>query len=119
MRKFHPDPIVQVHPDSAGPAGIVSGDWVYIETPEGKIKQKAEITTKIHPRVIHVEHGWWFPEQAGEEPNLFGVWESNAGVILPDEPEVCDFQGGTPFRGLLCKISRVQTTIEVTDEVNG
>lgn len=106
LRKLHPDPIVQLHPDAAKENGIADGDWVHIETPEGKIKQRAEVTSKIHPKVVHVEHGWWFPEQPGEEPNLFGVWESNAGVILPDDPETCDFQGGPPMRGLLCRIHR-------------
>jgi anaerobic selenocysteine-containing dehydrogenase len=106
LRKLHPDPIVQLHPDVASRNRIADGDWVYIETPEGKIKQRAEVTPKIHPQVVHVEHGWWFPEQPGEDPNLFGLWESNAGFILPDEPETCDFQGGPPMRGLLCRISR-------------
>jgi len=107
LRKRHPDPIVQIHPDTAAEHGITGGDWVYIETPEGKIKQKAEVTTKIHHQVIHIEHGWSFPEQPGEDPNLFGIWESNAGVILPDDPELCDFQGGSPLRALLCKIYKV------------
>ena len=98
---------MEIHPDTARENGIANGDWAYIETPEGKIKQRVEITSKIHPKVVHVEHGWWFPEQPGEEPNLFGVWESNAGVILPDNPEECDFQGGPPMRALLCKVSKV------------
>lgn len=106
LRKLHPDPIVQIHPDAAKENGITNGAWMYIETPEGKIKQKAEVTSKIHPNVVHIEHGWWFPEQPGEDPNLFGVWDSNAGVILPDDPEECDFQGGPPMRGLLCRISQ-------------
>ena len=35
----------------------------------------------IDPRVVHVEHGWWFPELPGEDPSLHGVFESNANVI--------------------------------------
>jgi thiosulfate reductase/polysulfide reductase chain A len=105
-RARHPDPIVQIHPDTADKNGITNGDWVYIETPEGRIKQKAEVTTIIHPEVVSIEHGWSFPEQPGEDPNLFGVWESTAGVILPDDPELCDFQGGPPLRALLCRIYR-------------
>ncbi len=107
LRKRHPDPIVQIHPDVASKHGIASNDWVYIETPEGKVKQKAEVTTRIHPKVVHIEHGWSFPEQPGEAPSLFGVWESTAGLVLPDDPELCDFQGGPPLRALLCKISKV------------
>jgi len=108
LRQRHPDPLVQIHPETAKRFDIAPGDWVYIETPEGRIKQKAEVTRGILPGVVHIEHGWWFPEQAGEEPRLFGVWESNAGVILPDEPEYCDYQGGPPMRALLCRISRAE-----------
>ena len=104
LRARHPDPIVQIHPDTADKNGITNSEWVYIETPEGRIKQKAELTTTIHPQVVSIEHGWSFPERPGEDPNLFGVWESTAGVILPDDPELCDFQGGSPLRALLCRI---------------
>ncbi|MGA2670225.1 MAG: molybdopterin-dependent oxidoreductase [Dehalococcoidia bacterium] len=107
LRAHHPDPLVQIHPDTARENGIADGDWVYIETPEGRIKQRAEVTKIIHPKVVGIEHAWSFPEQSGEDPNLFGIWESTAGVILPDDPELCDFQGGPPLRALLCKIYRV------------
>lgn len=29
------------------------------------------------------QHGWWFPEQDGEEPNLFGVWQSSVDDLVP------------------------------------
>ena len=104
LRQLHPDPIVQIHPELASQLGITNDDWVYIETPEGKIQQRVQITSGLDPRVVHAEHGWWFPEKPGEDPHLFGVWESSCGVILPDEPEFCDYQGGPPMRALLCKV---------------
>lgn len=107
LRASRPNPIIQIHPDTAREYGIGNGDWVYIETPKGKIKQKAEVTDRIHPRVVHAEHGWWFPEKPGEDPSLFGLWESALSCILPDEPEVCDYQGGPPLRALQCQISKV------------
>ncbi len=107
LRERHPDPIMQLHPDTAKEHGISSGDWVYIETPKGKIKQRAELTDGIHPKVVHAEHGWWFPERSGEDPYLFGVWESGVGQLFPDEPETCDFQGGVTMRAVQCKISKV------------
>ncbi len=106
LRQLHPDPIMQIHPDTARENGISDGDWAYIETPEGRIKQKAELTTGIDPRVVHIQHGWWFPEQPGEGPHLFGLWEVNAGAILPDDPDMCDYQGGSPLTALLCRVSK-------------
>jgi len=54
LRKAHPRPIVEIHPDTAQSSGIKNGDWVWIETRRGKIRQKARVTEEIDPRVIHM-----------------------------------------------------------------
>jgi anaerobic selenocysteine-containing dehydrogenase len=110
MREQHPDPLVEIHPDTARELGITEGDWVYIETRRGVIKQKANITARIHPKVVNVEHNWWFPEQPGQEPWLFGLWQSNANVLTLDDPDSCDpLTGSWGMRALLCKIYKVRT----------
>ena len=109
MREQHPDPLVEIHPATAGKLGIAEGDWAYIETLRGVIKQKVKITEKIHPRVINCEQGWWFPEQPAREPWLGGLWESNCNVLTTDDPDTCDpLTGGWVLRALLCKVYRVQ-----------
>ncbi|MDP2644907.1 MAG: molybdopterin-dependent oxidoreductase [Desulfobacterales bacterium] len=105
IRRMRPDPIVQIHPDTAAAHGIVEGDWVWIETKRGRIKQKAQVFDGLDPSVIHTEHGWWYPELPGEEPWLHGVWISNANVLLNDDPDVCnEIIGGWPLKTALCKI---------------
>jgi len=104
LRKAYPDPLVQIHPETASKLGIAHGDWVCIETPEGRIKQKAELTEGIHPRVVHADGHWWFPEKPSEEPSLCGVWDSNINAIIPTDPKFYDYAGDYPFRGLLCRI---------------
>ncbi|MBM2831597.1 MAG: phsA2 [Dehalococcoidia bacterium] len=105
LRKRHPYPLMQLHPDTAGPLGIVEGDWVWIETPRGRIKQRAKLFKGIDPRVVHAQHGWWFPEMPGAEPGLHGVWESNINVCTDDDPDHCNkLSGGWPLRALLCKV---------------
>jgi anaerobic selenocysteine-containing dehydrogenase len=109
MREQHPDPLVAIHPDTARKYGIAEGDWVYIETLRGVIKQKADITDKIHPEVVNCEHCWWFPEQPGQEPWLHGMWQSNCNVLTMDDPDTCDpLTGGWTMRALLCKIYKVK-----------
>ena len=104
-RKKHPDPLVQLHPDTARELGITGGDWVVIETPVGSIRQRALLDTGIHPRVVHAEHGWWFPEDPAPEPSLYGVWKSNINAVLDDHPDKCDpVCGSWPCRAVLCKI---------------
>ena len=105
LRKMHPDPIVQINSETAKNLGISDGDWVWIESPRGKIRQKCRLFDGIDPRVVHVEHGWWFPEEDGAEPSLHGVWKSNCNVLTDDDPAICNsISGGWPLRGFLCKV---------------
>ena len=88
--------------------GITDGDWVNIETPIGNIKQRAILDTGMHPRVVHAEHGWWFPEDPAPEPSLHGVWKSNINAVLDDNPDKCDLACGSwSCRAVLCKIHKL------------
>ena len=109
MREKHPDPLVTIHPDTAAKSGIVQGDWVWIETRRGRIKQKANLDPGIRQDVINCEASWWFPEKEGCEPSVYGVFESNANVLTSDDDEFCDpLTGGWTNRGLLCKIYKYE-----------
>jgi anaerobic selenocysteine-containing dehydrogenase len=103
LRKRHPFPLVEMNHGTAEKHGIKSGDWVWIESPRGRIKQKAHLTNQ-DPRVINVSYGWWYPEMPGPE---YGVWESNANVLTNDEPPYCPAIGTYQLAGLLCNISKV------------
>ena len=107
FRQRHPDPIVEIHADLARRKGITDGDWVWIETPIGRVKQRARLTTSFSPEYISTQHSWWFPEMPGEEPSLHGLWESNINVITDDDLAKCDpISGAWPFKGqyLRCRI---------------
>jgi anaerobic selenocysteine-containing dehydrogenase len=111
MREQHPDPLMDIHPETAREFGIAEGDWVSIETRRGVIKQRAKLNPGIHPKVINVESHWWFPEQPAEEPCLHGAWESNANVLTMDGSEACDpITGGWPLRALLCRVYKAKTS---------
>jgi anaerobic selenocysteine-containing dehydrogenase len=70
-RKMHPDPLMQINPKIAEKYGISEGDWVWIESPRGKVKQRCQILEGIDPRVVHAQHGWWFPEMDGTTAEVF------------------------------------------------
>jgi anaerobic selenocysteine-containing dehydrogenase len=110
IRKRRPDPQVQIHPEAARKLGIENGDWVWIETVRGRVRQRCQYFDRIHPQVVHAEHGWWFPELPGEEPWLRGVWESNINVDMDDNPDRCNPRnGGWPLRTALCKVYKCKT----------
>ncbi|MBW2031088.1 MAG: molybdopterin-dependent oxidoreductase, partial [Deltaproteobacteria bacterium] len=101
LRQINPDPVVEIHPDTARELGVRDGDWVYIENRYGRCKQRARLTPEIHKRVVSSQHGWWYPERPSEE--LYGAWESNIGLLIPS-----GWTGrsgyGYPFKNLLCRI---------------
>jgi thiosulfate reductase/polysulfide reductase chain A len=101
----HPDPVTDIHPKTAQDLGISEGDWVWVETLRGKIRQRAHLTDEVHPAMVRVQHGWWLPGAPGAEPSLHGVWESNANVLCPVSEEYCNPEvGGWPHTALMCKV---------------
>lgn len=110
IRRTHPDPVVQIHPEAAQQIGISDGDWVWIETPRGRIMQKCSFFEGINPGVVHGQMWFWYPEFPGEEPWLHGAWISNLNVLTDDEPDLCnEITGSWPARQLMCKIYKVKT----------
>jgi anaerobic selenocysteine-containing dehydrogenase len=104
LRQRRPEPTIDISPETAGENGIRDGDWVWIETiyfgDKERVRFKAELVEGLHPQVVRVEHGWWFPEKPGPE---HGCFESNINVIIPND--VCDpIIGSTNLRSVPCRI---------------
>ena len=101
LRALQPNPIVQIHPGTARNLDIGDGDWVWIETPRGKIKQVAQLFAGMDPRVVVAQASWWYPEDPAPE---HGLWKSNTNVLTSNDPPYDPAMGSTTFRALLCKI---------------
>jgi len=110
LRDKHPDPLLQINPDTAGKLGIAEGDTICIETPSGTVRQKAQLLMELDPRVVHADGYWWYPEKPEADPSLFGVWESNINSIMPDAPEFCDYAGNNYLRAQLCRVYKANDT---------
>ncbi len=103
LRELQPYPIVQIHPETAKKYGIKDGDWVWIETARGRIKQKAKLFAGMHPRIVVAQASWYYPEKKD-----LGIFESNANVLTSDKPPFDPAIGSTTFRALLCRIYPVK-----------
>ena len=77
----------------------------------GEARYKAEITPVLKPGIINTAHGWWYPEQDGEEPNLFGVWKSNTNSLIPHQ-NIGKLGFGAPYKGVMCNMKRVRSLNE-------
>ena len=118
LRELHREPTVEIHPRTGEELGIKDGEWVYIETPheKGRVKLKAVLTARVHPKVISAEPFWWFPESGGPE---YGCFESNVNAIASYDTPRDQVVGSTQIRGGLCKIYRVEgeSVAEIQDSV--
>jgi len=103
MREFHPLPIVQIPPKVAEEQDIHDGEWVWIESSEGRCRQVAKIDHTLKDNYIHAEHGWWFPEQEPAFPNLYGMFDVNINTIT-----ACYETGpggiGSPFKSVRVRV---------------
>ncbi len=100
LRSFQKDPVVQIHPETAKEMGIEDGDWTWIESPRGRIKQKARLFPGIHPKVVMATANCFYPEEPGP---LHGMLKSNPNVLTSNDH--CDPMFGSPdLTALLCKV---------------
>jgi len=104
LRSFMKDPVMQLHPDTAKRYGIEDGDWTWIESPRGKIRQKARLFPGIHPGVVMATANCFYPEEPGP---YHGLFISNPNVLTSNEH--CDPMYGSPdLTALLCKVSKAR-----------
>jgi anaerobic selenocysteine-containing dehydrogenase len=104
-RSMFPHPVVTMHISDARELGIRNGDWVWIETPRGRIRQGARSGWDIIQGSVIAQPSWWYPELPAEEPWSQGVFDSNGNVLTDDAIETLDEACGQwVCRGLLCKI---------------
>jgi anaerobic selenocysteine-containing dehydrogenase len=104
LRRITPEPMVELNPDTAAKLGVKEGDWVYIETKRGRIRQKLSLNEALDPRVVVAAYGWWFPEKGNSE--LYGWRESNINILTPNAPPYEPALGSASLRGMLCRLSK-------------
>lgn len=102
LRKLNPNPLVEIHPETAVNLGIIEGDWVWIETPKAKIRMQVALFDGLKPNVVAAQHGWWFPEKDHAEKS----WrESNINFLYGDteyDPET----GSESLRSSICRVQK-------------
>jgi len=90
LRRQSPEPLAEIHPDTAREYGIGDGDMITIVTPKDEITIKISLTEDIVPTVVSIPHGW--PE-------------ANANLLT--SLDVRDpVTGYTEMKALLCSIKK-------------
>jgi anaerobic selenocysteine-containing dehydrogenase len=104
LRNRSPEPIVELHPETAAGLDLEDGDRVCIESPAGKIRQKLRLNADLDPRVAVVAFGWWFPEKGPD--SLYGWQEANLNLLTDDGANLDPAMGSASLRGVPCKVCR-------------
>ena len=102
LRRLEPFPLCEIHPADAATYGVTDGAWVWIESPRGKITQKAKVTDRQKQGVVNCQLGWWYPEEDAPD---HGWMESNCNLLTSNEPPYDPNSGTYQLRALLCRIS--------------
>jgi anaerobic selenocysteine-containing dehydrogenase len=107
LRELNPNPLLEINTEDARDLGVANGQWVEIANEFGTAKFKAKVTPVVRKGIVHAQHGWWFPEQEGSAPNLYGVWQSNYNDLVPNHYN--SIMGyGAPHKCMSCKITPLQ-----------
>jgi anaerobic selenocysteine-containing dehydrogenase len=88
LRRLCPEPLVEIHPETAKNLGIDNGDKVMVESPTGRIRIKANVTEDILPGVVCIQMGWK---------------EANANV-LTDDKRRDPISGFPEIRSGMCRV---------------
>lgn len=92
LRRMAPDPVAWIHPQTAIEAGVTDGDTIRVETRNGQVAVKAEVTEDMMIGVVSLTHGW---------ENEF-----NANNLT--ELDACDpVTGYCEFRNVACRIKQI------------
>lgn len=99
-REVWPVPRLEVSPKDALELQLEHGDWAWIETPFGKIRQCVDINASVGEGRMSAEHSWWFPEldQPGYGFDLCGC------NCLVDSHSQCEGKGAPQLRGYLARV---------------
>ena len=103
LREIDPDPVVEIHPDTAARTrhrqrGVGLG---------GKLDGKGQVQGQSHPGGALLDgHGrprLVVSGKAGAEPSLYGTFESNINLLLPMGEQGKDGLGA-PIKHSMCRI---------------
>lgn len=106
LRRSAPDPVVEIHPDTAAVRGLAAGNWVHIRTPNGDVRARAKFNASLDPTVVVAQHGWWqgCRELGRPEYPPYGPDSANLNLVLAQEP-ADPIGGSAPLRAAVCDVS--------------
>jgi anaerobic selenocysteine-containing dehydrogenase len=108
LGRTHPDPTVEIHPETAARYGVADGMWVFLETPVARVRAKADVTDAIARDVVCAYHGWWEACEPLDREALDPFSERGANVnLIVDNAARDPIGGAVGHRSMLCRVRPV------------
>lgn len=105
LRRKAREPEVELHPQAASERGIEDGDWVSIETPDGRYRARARLTDILRPDVVCGQHGWWQACPEIGAPGYDALSADGANFNLAIGSRAIDpISGSVPHRAYICQV---------------
>ena len=104
LRGKLPEPLVELHPDTAKQQGIHEGDWISIHSAVGTMHARASMTTRIAADTVCAQYGWWESCSQLGLPD-YDLDRFNYNRLIDDE-RFDPASGSNAMRGYPCSISR-------------
>jgi anaerobic selenocysteine-containing dehydrogenase len=61
-RELWPSPRFEINPNDAARLGLEQGDWIWVRTPWGAIREVVDLYYGIKEGTTNANHAWWYPE---------------------------------------------------------
>jgi anaerobic selenocysteine-containing dehydrogenase len=107
LRRAVREPVLEIHPGTAAEIGVGDGEWVSLETVEGKIRLKAKCNDALHPRVICAPYGWWQACSELDLPAYDPLSPTGANVNLIISNDYIDpISASVPHRSRMCRVTK-------------
>ncbi|MDR0123446.1 molybdopterin-containing oxidoreductase family protein [Bacillus pumilus] len=108
LRKMHPDPFVEIHPQTAQVYSLNEGEWVYLASPHGRMKAVARLTQSIPLGTVYTQAGWWDKcdelELAEFDPS--SVEGANVNQLIGTD-QLDPLSGSEPLKSYHCQIYKI------------
>jgi anaerobic selenocysteine-containing dehydrogenase len=103
LRRMHPEPRVDVHPETAFNLSLEAGRKASVVTPHGRAQFTVHLDDSLRPLVVHVEHAWWFPEEPGPDHG----WRRSCANLLFGHEYFDPDSGAEPLKSSICRLEKI------------
>jgi len=108
LRRQAREPLLEIHPETAGALSIQNNERVVLETATGAIRLKAKLNSSLHSKVVATQYGWWqaCPELGLPGYDHFSPEGANVNLIISNDA-IDPISGAVPHRSQPCRVRKV------------